>query len=103
MQPWRREGSGRMDRTERALGTGGAGLRGAAEARGRGPPLLTAKGRGPRRDEVCAQVSDGSRPVHLRSPEASTARGVVRDTLAPRYSMRQAFLRHLQNLGPGSP
>lgn len=46
-----------MDRTERALGTGGAGLRGAAEARGRGPPLLTAKGRGPRRDGgVCSGV-----------------------------------------------
>lgn len=58
VQPWRREGSGRMDRTERALGTGGAGLRGAAEARGRGPPLLTAKkGRGPRRDGgVCSGV-----------------------------------------------
>lgn len=58
MQPWRREGSGRMDRTERALGTGGAGLRGAAEARGRGPPLLIAKeGRGPRRDGgVCSGV-----------------------------------------------
>lgn len=46
-----------QDRTERALGTGGAGLRGAAEARGRGPPLLTAKGRGPRRDGgVCSGV-----------------------------------------------
>lgn len=45
VQPWRREGSGRMDRTERALGTGGA--RAAGSSRGERAGSTAADSEGP--------------------------------------------------------